>query len=162
MNRHPDSSRARSTAAGRVGSLLVWLALLSGMFQLVLGIGRFGWLLNLVSSPVMTGFTQAAAILILVSQLPALLGMPPPLACLGRLGMPWRCSQSRAPFSLTGRPGRPFNSLGLHHMSCGSLNQAQLAHMHTLARAEHAQHAAGNAAGGAAARAVVPRAAQHL
>ena len=29
MNRHPDSSRARSTAAGRVGSLLVWLALLS-------------------------------------------------------------------------------------------------------------------------------------
>ena len=60
--------------------LAVWLALLSGVFQLVLGIGRFGWLLNLVSSPVMTGFTQAAAILILMSQLPALLGMPAPLA----------------------------------------------------------------------------------
>ena len=60
--------------------LAVWLALLSGVFQLVLGIGRFGWLLNLVSSPVMTGFTQAAALLILMSQLPALLGMPPPLA----------------------------------------------------------------------------------
>ena len=59
--------------------LAVWLALLSGLLQLILGLGRFGWLLNLVSSPVMTGFTQAAAILILLSQLPALLGMRAPL-----------------------------------------------------------------------------------
>ena len=55
--------------------LAVWLALLSGALQVVLGLARFGWLLNVVSSPVLTGFTQGAAILILLSQLPALLGL---------------------------------------------------------------------------------------
>ena len=54
----------------------VWLAILSGLLQLVLGLGHYGWLLNLISSPVMTGFTQAAALLIMASQLPALLGLP--------------------------------------------------------------------------------------
>ncbi len=55
--------------------LAVWLSLLSGLLQIVLGFARFGWLLNLVSSPVLTAFTQGAAVLILSSQLPALLGM---------------------------------------------------------------------------------------
>ncbi len=62
--------------------LAVWLALLSGAMQLVLGLGKFGWLLNLVSSPVLAGFTQAAAILIMLSQLPALIGLPGPLPSL--------------------------------------------------------------------------------
>ena len=52
----------------------VWLALLSGGLQVVLGAARFGWLLNLVNSPVLMAFTQAAAVLIISSQLPALLG----------------------------------------------------------------------------------------
>jgi SulP family sulfate permease len=56
--------------------LAVWLSLLTGLLQIVLGYARFGWLLNLVSSPVLTAFTQGAAVLILSSQLPALLGMP--------------------------------------------------------------------------------------
>ena len=60
-------------------TLAVWLALLSGLLQLGLGLGRCGWLLNLVSSPVLMGFTQAAAILILLSQLPALIGLDGPL-----------------------------------------------------------------------------------
>ncbi|WHZ12549.1 MAG: Sulfate transporter family protein [Burkholderiaceae bacterium] len=55
-------------------NLAVWLALLSGLAQVVLGCVRFGWLLNVVSSPVLMGFTQAAAILILASQVPALFG----------------------------------------------------------------------------------------
>lgn len=55
-------------------ALAVWLTLLSGLMQLVLGIGRFGWLLRLVNSPVLMGFTQGAAVLITLSQLPALLG----------------------------------------------------------------------------------------
>nr|WP_315224525.1 SulP family inorganic anion transporter [uncultured Albidiferax sp.] len=63
-------------------TLAVWLALLSGLLQIVLGLGRFGWLLNLVSAPVLTGFTQAAAILILLSQLPALIGLKGPLTNL--------------------------------------------------------------------------------
>ncbi len=56
-------------------SLAVWLALLSGALQLLLGLGGFGWLLNLISAPVLTGFTQAAGLLIMASQLPALLGL---------------------------------------------------------------------------------------
>ncbi len=55
--------------------LAVWLALLSGALQVALGLARFGWLLNVVSAPVLMGFTQAAALLILLSQLPAMLGL---------------------------------------------------------------------------------------
>lgn len=54
--------------------MAVWLTLMSGAIQIVLGIGRFGWLLRLVNSPVLIGFTQGAAVLIAISQLPALLG----------------------------------------------------------------------------------------
>ena len=59
--------------------LAVWLALLSGTMQLAMGLSRFGWLLHVVSSPVLMAFTQAASILILLSQLPALLGISVPL-----------------------------------------------------------------------------------
>ncbi len=55
-------------------NLAVWLALLTGLAQLLLGFARFGWLLNIISTPVLMGFTQAAALLILTSQLPAMLG----------------------------------------------------------------------------------------
>ncbi|WP_313077657.1 SulP family inorganic anion transporter [Melaminivora sp.] len=55
--------------------LAAWMAILAGLVQLTLGVVRFGWLLNLVTSPVLGSFTQAAAILILLSQLPALLGL---------------------------------------------------------------------------------------
>lgn len=55
-------------------AMAVWLTLLSGGIQILIGAGRFGWVLRLVNSPVLTGFTQGAAILIAVSQLPSLLG----------------------------------------------------------------------------------------
>ncbi|MDR2154329.1 MAG: STAS domain-containing protein [Burkholderiaceae bacterium] len=57
-------------------TLAVWLALLAGALQVTLGAARFGWLLNLVNSPVLTAFAQAAAVLIIASQLPPLLGLP--------------------------------------------------------------------------------------
>lgn len=56
-------------------ALAVWLALLSGLLQVALGFMRFGWLLNLVNTPVLMGFTQAAALLIIGSQLKGLLGV---------------------------------------------------------------------------------------
>lgn len=56
-------------------NLAIWLSVLTGLLQIALGFARFGWLLNLVSSPVLTAFTQGAAVIILSSQLPALLGM---------------------------------------------------------------------------------------
>ena len=58
-------------------TLTVWLALLSGGLQILLGVLRFGWLMNLVSAPVLSAFTQAAALLIIASQLPGLLGTRP-------------------------------------------------------------------------------------
>ena len=61
-------------------SLAVWLAILSGVVQFSLGAGGFAWLLNLVSSPVLLGFTQAAALLIIASQVPTFIGMQPPLS----------------------------------------------------------------------------------
>lgn len=56
-------------------ALAAWLALLSGAIQLGLGAGGGAWVLNLVTSPVMAGFTQAAALLIIASQVPGLLGL---------------------------------------------------------------------------------------
>ncbi|MCA0212362.1 MAG: STAS domain-containing protein [Proteobacteria bacterium] len=56
-------------------ALAVWLSLLAGGIQLALGAGGASWVLNLVSSPVLTGFSQAAALLIIASQVPALLGL---------------------------------------------------------------------------------------
>lgn len=51
------------------------LALLSGVFQIALGLARAGILLNLLSHPVLVGFINAAAIVIAMSQLPALTGI---------------------------------------------------------------------------------------
>ena len=63
-------------------ALAVWLALLAGGIQLALGAGGASWVLNLVSSPVLTGFSQAAALLIIASQVPALLGFKTSIATL--------------------------------------------------------------------------------
>lgn len=63
-------------------ALAVWLALLAGGLQLVVGLTRSAWVLNLVSSPVLAGFSQAAALLIIASQLPSLLGLEGSLGTL--------------------------------------------------------------------------------
>ena len=63
-------------------ALVVWLALISGGIQLALGASGASWVLNLVSSPVLAGFSQAAALLIIASQLPALLGLEGGLSAL--------------------------------------------------------------------------------
>lgn len=55
--------------------LAMWLALLSGVLQIALGYLRSGWLLSLVNAPVLMAFTQGAAVLIIGSQLPGLLGL---------------------------------------------------------------------------------------
>jgi len=55
--------------------LAIWLSLYAGIIQFFLGAFRFGRIANLVSQPVMVGFINAAAIIIIVSQLPALLGI---------------------------------------------------------------------------------------
>lgn len=56
-------------------ALAGWMAIMAGAVQWLMGLLRSGWLINLVTSPVLNGFTQAAGILILLSQLPDLLGL---------------------------------------------------------------------------------------
>ena len=51
------------------------LALIVGLFQFSLGILRLGFVINFLSHPVVTGFTNAAAIIIGASQLPKVFGI---------------------------------------------------------------------------------------
>jgi SulP family sulfate permease len=55
---------------------VILLALLSGIFQVAFGLLRAGVLLNFLSFPVLMGFINAAALIIGLSQLPTLLGIP--------------------------------------------------------------------------------------
>lgn len=57
-------------------SNVVLLALIAGVFQILFGLMRLGVLLNFLSHPVLMGFINAAALIIGLSQLPALLGIP--------------------------------------------------------------------------------------
>ncbi len=61
--------------SGHFPAYVTLLALLSGLFQLGFGLARAGILLSLVSHPVLIGFINAAALIIALSQLPALLGI---------------------------------------------------------------------------------------
>ena len=56
-------------------AFVLLVALLSGLFQIGLGLARAGLLLNLLSHPVLVGFINAAAIVIVLTQLPLLTGI---------------------------------------------------------------------------------------
>lgn len=57
-------------------SLAIALALLVGIVELALGLFRLGAIVNFLSHPVIVGFTNAAAVIIALSQLSKLLGVP--------------------------------------------------------------------------------------
>jgi sulfate permease, SulP family len=54
------------------------LAVVVGAFRVLLGVTRAGVIAYLMSQPMLMGFVPAAAILIAASQLPSVLGAPPP------------------------------------------------------------------------------------
>lgn len=56
--------------------MAIWLSVYAGLMQLLLGAFRLGAIANFVSLPVISGFINAAAVIIIVSQVPALLGLP--------------------------------------------------------------------------------------
>ncbi len=60
---------------GEFVAYVLLVALLAGLFQIMLGLARAGILLNLLSHPVLVGFINAAAVVIALSQLPALTGI---------------------------------------------------------------------------------------
>ena len=57
-------------------ALAIMLALLVGIFQLALGVFKLGVVVNFLSHPVIVGFTNAAAIIIGLSQVNKLIGVP--------------------------------------------------------------------------------------
>jgi high affinity sulfate transporter 1 len=58
-----------------VGLALV-TAFLVGAFTLTIGLGRLGWVGDFLSRPVMIGFFGGIAVIIIVNQLPGMLGLP--------------------------------------------------------------------------------------
>lgn len=62
--------------SAQFAAYVVLLALLSGLFQIGFGVLRLGVLLNFLSHPVLMGFINAAALIIGLSQLSTLLGIP--------------------------------------------------------------------------------------
>ena len=68
-------------------SYVLLTGLLIGIFQVVLSILRLGFLSNFLSHPILVGFTSAAAIIIIVSQISAVLGfsIPRELSLVGKL-----------------------------------------------------------------------------
>ena len=70
-------------------ALAALLALVVGVTRLLLGVLRLGLVTYLMTDPVVTGFTSAAAILITCSQLPKALGVPAPDG-----GVLWRAGWS--------------------------------------------------------------------
>src|ERR1700690_885763 len=64
------------------------LALMVGLLLLAAGIFRLGWIADLLSIPVTTGFLAGISLHIIISQLPAILGLPSPGgAMLSRLAV---------------------------------------------------------------------------
>ena len=57
-------------------ALAIMLALMVGVFQLALGVFKLGVIVNFLSHPVIVGFTNAAAIIIGLSQINKLIGVP--------------------------------------------------------------------------------------
>ncbi len=64
-------------------ALAAALALIVGGARLIIGFFHLGWMAFLLSQPVLMGFTSAAAILIIGSQLPGALGVDPPVEGVG-------------------------------------------------------------------------------
>ncbi|MDX3905990.1 MAG: SulP family inorganic anion transporter [Pigmentiphaga sp.] len=55
--------------------LAIWLALMAGAIQILIGAARLGMVVNFLPGSVVGAFTQAAALLIMLSQVPAMLGL---------------------------------------------------------------------------------------
>ncbi len=65
------------TGSPRYVALVGLVAVLVGVLVALVGILRFGWIAELLSDPIITGFLAGVAIIIIVSQLSDLLGLPP-------------------------------------------------------------------------------------
>ncbi len=78
-------------------AMAIWLAVYSGLIQLLMGACKMGVIAHLVSNAVVQGFISAAALIIIFSQVPALLGMDssPGSNWLEQLQYAWQAQPSQ-------------------------------------------------------------------
>jgi SulP family sulfate permease len=81
----------------RTLALVVVVVVTAGLFQALLGVLRLGNAIRYIPSPVMSGFQNAVALLLLVAQLNALLGFPTRVSLYQ---LPWHATQIQ-PLTLT-------------------------------------------------------------
>jgi SulP family sulfate permease len=77
--------------SGEFVALAGLLALVVGGVRVVVGLFRWGWIAFLLSQPVLRGFTAAAALLIIGSQIPSALGVDPSVTGVGQRAL-WTLS----------------------------------------------------------------------
>ena len=73
---HADVPIIKSGGLGVIIPVIFSIILLAGVFQALFGLARLGTLIKHTPQPVMAGFQNAAALLILYSQLHIMLGLP--------------------------------------------------------------------------------------
>ena len=66
---------ALALSDGEYVAMAIFLALIVGVIQLLMGLLRMGYLVNFISKPVISAFTSGAALIIMISQLKYLLGI---------------------------------------------------------------------------------------
>jgi MFS superfamily sulfate permease-like transporter len=65
-----------ATGSAQYATLAAGLALMVGLLLIIGGVLKLGWIADLLSLPVLTGFLAGIALHILLSQLPSVLGLP--------------------------------------------------------------------------------------
>ena len=65
------------TGSAHYVDLVAILAVMVGLIVMLVSILRLGWLAEFLSTPIVTGFLSGVAVIIIVHQLPDLLGLPP-------------------------------------------------------------------------------------
>lgn len=66
------------TGSARYTALVAVLAVLVGAVVIAVGLLRLGWIAEFLSAPIISGFMAGVAVIIVVHQLPDLLGLPSP------------------------------------------------------------------------------------
>lgn len=73
---HPAMQRAGGPDVAEVLVVVALTVMLAGLLQALFGLARLGGAIKFIPYPVVAGFMDGIALLILVSQIPALLGLP--------------------------------------------------------------------------------------
>ena len=66
-----------ATGSARYVEMVGILAVMVGLLVAIVGIARLGWIAQFLSTPIIVGFLSGIAVVIVIHQLPDLLGIPP-------------------------------------------------------------------------------------